>query len=282
MEIIKTIEGMRDFAEKAKSRRQSIGFVPTMGYLHEGHLSLLRKSKKENDLTVLSIFVNPVQFSPTEDFTKYPRNLKRDKSFAKKEKVDIMFYPSVDGFYPDGYRTYVQVEGMSDKLCGKFRPGHFRGVATVVLKLVNIIKPDRIYLGQKDAQQVTIIKRMLNDLDVPVAVRVLPTVREVSGLAMSSRNTYLTPAERLNASILYKALLHAKQIILEGEHHAETVTHEMRAMISISDSVKIDYIECVNADTLEKLDTLNGNILIALAVWFNHTRLIDNILVRVK
>jgi len=281
VKIVKSIKQMHSIVLDAKRKNKTIGFVPTMGYLHHGHCSLLRRCRKENDLSVLSIFVNPVQFSPTEDFTKYPRDLKRDEKFAKDEKVDIIFYPSVDEIYPDGYRTFVQVDGLSDKLCGKFRPGHFRGVSTVVMKLVNIVAPDTLYLGQKDAQQALIIQRMLKDLNTDVRVKILPTVREKSGLAMSSRNSYLAPEHHAKATILYRSLQHAKTIIEDGERNPETVIEEMRVLISSEGAEKIDYIECVDAQTLLPLDDIKGDILIAVAVWFGTARLIDNITVSV-
>ncbi len=281
MRVITSVSFMRRLSQKAGRERKTIGFVPTMGCLHEGHASLLRKSKKENDITVLSIFVNPKQFTPTEDFARYPRDFKKDELLAKNQKVDIIFHPSAEEIYPEGYLTAVEVEGLSDILCGKFRPGHFRGVTTVVLKLLNIVSPHRLYLGQKDAQQAVIIQKMVEDLNVPVKVKVLPTVREEDGLAMSSRNAYLTAQERQEARILFEALNLATTKILSGERDSKNIVGMIRDLIrSKTQTSRIDYIECVDARSLEPLTILSGDILIALAVWFGAARLIDNICVR--
>ena len=201
MQIVKTISSIRRLIQKAKTENKTIGFVPTMGAFHEGHLSLMRKCRRENDICAVSIFVNPAQFGPREDYRKYPRQEAKDISFAKKENVDIIFIPSVEEMYPAGYLTSVQVEQLSDRLCGAFRPGHFRGVATVVAKLLNIVQPDCLYLGQKDAQQAVILKRMIRDLNFPTNVNICPTAREADDLAMSSRNVYLMPQERKEAAV---------------------------------------------------------------------------------
>ena len=286
MKIIKDINSVRRNILFAKSRGKKIGFVPTMGYLHEGHASLLRQCKKENDISVLSVFVNPKQFGPNEDFKEYPRDYKKDELLAKKEKVDIIFHPSIKEMYPDersepsGYLTSVEVERLGNCLCGKSRPGHFKGVTTVVAKLLNIVSPDVLYLGQKDAQQVVIIRTMMEDLNFPSNVKVLATVREKDGLAMSSRNRYLTPLERKEAPILFQALRSAKEKILDGERNPDRIIEMIRSMISKNSNGRIDYIECLKAKTLEPMIALSGEVLIALAVWFNQTRLIDNILVR--
>ncbi len=274
---------MRRLSREAKRTNKTIGFVPTMGFLHEGHASLIRKSKKDNDLTVVSIFVNPKQFGPNEDFRRYPRDLKRDELLAKKEKVDIIFRPSAEEIYPEGYLTHVEVEELSDVLCGKFRPGHFRGVATVVLKLLNIVLPDVLYLGEKDAQQAVIIKKMAEDLNVAVKIKVLPTIREKDGVAMSSRNSYLDATRRQEAAILFKALTAAKAMILKGERDSQRAIKMIQNLIeSHAPLSRIDYIECVDHKNLKPLTVLSGDILIALAVWFGQTRLIDNICVRVS
>ncbi len=272
---------MQHFIKQSKQKRKKIGFVPTMGYLHEGHASLLRQCKKENDISVLSIFVNPKQFAVNEDFEKYPRDQKKDELLAKKEKVDIIFHPSVKEIYPDGYLTSVAVERLGNYLCGKSRPGHFKGVATVVAKFLNIVLPDVLYLGQKDAQQALIIQRMIEDLNFPVKVKVLSTVREMDGLAMSSRNNYLTPQERKEAPILFQTLNSAKEKILAGEADIHSIIEMMRSTISKNTTGRIDYIECVNARTLEPINVLGGEVLIAVAVWFGQARLIDNLMVRI-
>ena len=282
MQAIRSIKSLRRAVNQAKSKGKTVGFVPTMGALHQGHLSLVRRSKKENTLTVMSIFVNPTQFGPKEDFAKYPRNLRRDKLFAKKEKVDILFLPSAVDIYPKGYTTGVEVGKMADGLCGRFRPGHFKGVATVVAKLLNIVSPDVMYLGQKDAQQAVILQRMVKDLNFPLHIKVLPTVREKSGLALSSRNTYLNPDERKRAAVIFQSLRRARALIQKGERRATTLTAMMRAMISRQRPAKIDYIECRDANTLDSVSRLKGKVLIALAVWFGKTRLIDNTVVSVR
>ncbi len=253
-----------------------------MGFLHKGHAALLRASKKQNDISVLSIFVNPTQFGPNEDFSKYPRDLKHDESLARREQVDIIFYPSVDEMYPKGYATVVKVGGMSEVLCGKFRPNHFKGVATVVSKLLNIVQPHTLYLGQKDAQQAIILTNMVNDLNLPVNVKILPTVREKDGLAMSSRNTYLNSEERTKATVIYRSLTQAKQMIKQGERNSSAISEFIRKQITNSFPAKIDYVECVDSKTLMPAETLKGHILIALAAWFGKTRLIDNVMVKIS
>ena len=253
-----------------------------MGFLHEGHLSLVRRSKAENDITVVSIFVNPTQFAPHEDLDHYPRDLTRDLRLLKKEKVDIIFYPSAKKIYPDGYLTFVHVRGITAGLCGRSRPGHFDGVTTIVLKLVHIVQPAKLYLGQKDAQQAIVIKRMVQDLNIPLKVSVLPIIREADGLAMSSRNAYLSTRERKDAAALYASLLGARKKIKEGKQHSKDIIREITSAIKKIKSLKIDYIACVNAKTLEPVTALKGNMLIALAVWIGKTRLIDNIVVHKK
>lgn len=282
MQVIKSTSAIKKAIRIARKRKKKIGFVPTMGFLHEGHLSLLRKSKKENDLSVLSIFVNPKQFGKNEDFSTYPRDLKNDELFAKMGKVDIIFYPSVVEMYPKGYLTYVEVEEMDRVLCGPFRPGHFKGVTTVVMKLTNIISPDTIYLGQKDAQQAAIIEKMIKDLNVPTQVKICPTIREKNGLAMSSRNMYLTPHEKNQASIIYKSLRAAKNNILKGERNIASIVQMMRSMIASQGLDRIDYIDCVDARTLKPLTAVQGSVLIALAVWVGRARIIDNVRLQVK
>ena len=282
MRIVRTIKHMQQWALAAKRNGKTIGFIPTMGYFHQGHLSLMRKSKKENDVTVVSIFVNPIQFGPKEDLTKYPRDFKRDELFAKKENVDIIFYPSAVEMYPNRYLTYVNVGQMSEGMCGKFRPGHFRGVTTVVAKLINIVLPDTMYLGQKDAQQAAILKKMTVDLNVPLQVEVLPTVRQRNGLALSSRNSYLTKEELKEAAVLYRTLQWAKKKILSGEHNARRLTSRIKNIIEQKSLCRVQYVACVDAEELTVLPTLRGNVLIALAAYLGQTRLIDNITVRIR
>jgi len=279
MRLICSIKKMYEFSKTAHLKGKTIGFVPTMGYLHEGHLSLIRKARKENDLVVVSIFVNPLQFGPKEDFKRYPRDLKRDMKMAKEAGADLIFYPDAKDMYPDGFKTYVNVEELSDKLCGKFRPGHFKGVATVVTKLFNIVSPDIAYFGQKDAQQAIIIKRMVKDLNIPIKIKVLPIVRERDGLAMSSRNTYLNEKERKDALVLYQALNLAKDLIKRGITDTDKIIKKMRQLIKKKKNAKIDYIEIVEMDNLSPVKKVSGKCLIALAVWIGKTRLIDNIII---
>jgi pantoate--beta-alanine ligase len=282
MRVVTSVKALRRLLDPARKEGKSIGFVPTMGYLHEGHASLLRGCRKENDISVLSIFVNPKQFGPKEDFAKYPRDQKKDEKLAKRENVDIIFYPSVDEVYPTGYLTYVEVESLSGVLCGESRPGHFRGVATVVAKLLNMVGPDVMYLGQKDAQQALIIRKMAEDLNFPAHIKVMPTVREHDGLAMSSRNVYLTPEERSEAVVLYRSLQEAKNKILSGQRDAVKIVEEMTALIQDKSRGKIDYIECVDANNLKSIEKISGPVLIALAVYFGKARLIDNVIVDKK
>jgi pantoate--beta-alanine ligase len=273
---------MNRIAVGLRSREKAIGFVPTMGALHDGHLSLVRKARQENDCVVVSIFVNPKQFGPKEDFRKYPRDLKRDALLLKRQGVDFIFYPDARAIYSADYRTYVDVEGLDNVLCGKFRPGHFRGVATAVTKLFNIVQPQRAYFGQKDAQQATVIKKLVGDLNIPVQMRVLPTVREDDGLAMSSRNKYLEPVERDQALVLSQALGLAKELIKKGNRDSLSIIRNMRQMIKQKKKAKIQYICVVDPDTLKPLKKIKDKALIALAVYIGKTRLIDNIAVNHK
>ena len=278
MRVVKTVPSLRRTIKKIKSRNKTIGFVPTMGALHEGHCSLIRKSRRENDIVIISIFVNPKQFGPKEDFQAYPRPEKKDILLAKNEKVDIIFYPSEKTMYPTGFLTSIHVDAITDRLCGASRPGHFRGVTTVVGKLVNMVTPDVLYLGQKDAQQAVVLKRMITDLDFPVTVKVCSIIRGPDGLALSSRNKYLTPRQRKTATVLFKSLKEAKRNALAGERNAANITRIMRATIKKDSSGKIDYIACVNSRSLIPLKQLKGKVMIALAVKFGRTRLIDNII----
>jgi len=247
-----------------------------MGFFHEGHLSLMRQARVENDLVVVSIFVNPTQFGPKEDYKSYPRDLTRDSQMAQGVGVDVIFAPSVEDMYPDGYATYVSVEGLTEKMCGISRPDHFRGVTTVVTKLFNLVQPHRAYFGQKDAQQAIVIKRMAADLNTGIEIIVMPTIREADGLAMSSRNSYLNPEERKAALILNKSLNMAEKLINSGQRDVSIIYRKMQDFIQSEPLARIDYIAIVSADTLEDIDRLKGKILMALAVFIGRTRLIDN------
>ncbi|MBO8160201.1 MAG: pantoate--beta-alanine ligase [Thermosipho sp. (in: Bacteria)] len=277
MEIIKSIREMKEIANKLYNNK-SVGFVPTMGYLHEGHLSLVKKARSENDVVVVSIFVNPVQFGPNEDYNSYPRDLNRDINLLKDLDVDYVFIPEVEEMYPEDYSTYVEEIELSKFLCGKSRPGHFKGVCTVVTKLFNIVKPTRAYFGQKDAQQFRVLKRMVRDLNMDVEMVELPIVREKDGLAMSSRNTYLTPEERKEATRLYKALQEVKKLIENGEKDVSVIKKKMKEILT-HPLLKIDYIEFVDEENLKPVEKIERKVIIALAVFVGKARLIDNIIV---
>lgn len=277
MTIIKSVATMKALAREWRREGKRVGFVPTMGYLHDGHLSLVHESKGRADVTVVSIFVNPAQFGPNEDFSKYPRDLAKDSAYLREAGVDCLFYPEAAEIYPPGYRTYVEVEGLQDKLCGRSRPGHFRGVATVVLKLFEIVEPDFAIFGAKDAQQVLIIKRMAADLDLGVEIVTCPIVREPDGLALSSRNAYLGPAERRAARVLSTSLDWAGKAVAAGERDACRLVSGIRAVLEAEPLARIDYAEAVDPETLEPVAELRGEVLVALAVFIGPTRLIDNI-----
>ena len=280
MDVITTSKDMRVYSLRAKGRGALVGFVPTMGYLHDGHIGLIKAAQSECEIVVVSVFVNPAQFSPGEDFDKYPRDLERDRLIAEKENVDVLFAPSTGQVYKEGCRTHVEVEGvLTESLCGVSRPGHFRGVTTVVAKLFNIVSPDMSYFGQKDAQQAAVIKRMAADLDFPVEIRVMPTVREKDGLAVSSRNIYLSPHERRQALGLYRALMRAEVMVRKGETSSDRIRHEMTEVLKEGEDIKIDYIEIVKADTMKPLAEACDNTLIAVAAFVGETRLIDNIII---
>ncbi len=276
MRTIQTVGGMRTAAGEARSGRKTVGLVPTMGYLHEGHLSLVRQSLKKADTTVVSIFVNPLQFGPREDFERYPRDPKRDAALLEREGVDILFQPEDLEMYPEGFRTTVEVGGLQDRLCGRSRPGHFKGVATVVLKLFNIVEPDLAFFGQKDAQQATILRRMADDLNLAVKIEVLPIVRESDGLAMSSRNAYLNPDERRAARVLFRSLEEARRMWARGERASVPIREQMLRLIGEEPLAKVEYVEIVDPRTLESVDRPEADVLVALAVFFGRTRLIDN------
>jgi len=277
MKIYKNIKKISSAIDFFKKKGRIIGFVPTMGFLHDGHLSLIKRARRDADLVVVSIFVNPIQFGPKEDFEKYPRDLKRDLAICKDAGVDMVFVPDRESMYPRGFCTYVNVEGLTETLCGAKRPGHFRGVATVVTKLFNIIKPDIAYFGQKDAQQAIIIKRMVEDLNMGIKIKVMPIVREKDGLAMSSRNVYLNPEERRKALCLYNSLKLAEDLYKKGERNAKNIIEAMKEVILKEDNVKIDYVSIVDLDTLRDMDFIDKDALVAVAVWVGSTRLIDNI-----
>ncbi len=254
-----------------------VGLVPTMGYLHEGHLSLVRRARAECDYVVVSIFVNPTQFGPKEDLSKYPRDLDRDLGLMEPLGVDLVWMPTAESMYPKGYQTWVEVEAVTRPLEGAMRPGHFRGVTTVVAKLFNEVQPQRAYFGQKDAQQAAVIRQMTRDLNYPIEIVVCPIVREPDGLAMSSRNVYLDAEERKAATVLYRSLNAAKNVYYNGERDAEELRRIMREVIATEPLAQMQYVSCADYDTLEELETVTGKTLLSMAVFLGKTRLIDNI-----
>jgi len=267
---------MTEAARRIRASGRTIGFVPTMGFLHEGHLSLVRAAREASDAVVVSIFINPIQFGPAEDLRTYPRDLARDTALLDREGVEIVFCPEAAEMYPEGFRTFVRVESLEDKLCGQSRPGHFRGVCTVVLKLFEIVRPDAAFFGRKDAQQALILERMARDLNLGIRIDVRPIVREPDGLAMSSRNSYLTAEERRAALVLFRSLSLASGLVAAGERSPGPVLAGMRSLIAAEPLARIDYIEAVNPADLEPADRLRDGTLIALAVLIGRTRLIDN------
>lgn len=273
---------MQEISAALKKKGRIIGFVPTMGYLHEGHLSLIRLAKKKSDAVVVSIFVNPIQFGPKEDFKRYPRDLNRDTRLARKAGCDILFFPTQKQMYPERYSAYVNVEKLTETLEGIFRLGHFKGVTTVVAKLFNIIQPDLAFFGQKDAQQAVIIQKMVRDLNFNIKIVVGPTVREPSGLALSSRNIYLAEDEKKTAPVLFQALQKAHNLIEQGERNSSKIIHEMEKMILSKPKTIIDYIAITDSQTLEPLEKLSGEVLISMAVFVGSTRLIDNLKLRAQ
>jgi pantoate--beta-alanine ligase len=277
MLIIKTIPEMKKFVSGINTSGGKIGFVPTMGYLHEGHLDLMRKALEYTPHVVVSIFVNPTQFGPNEDLARYPRDFERDERLCREVGVECIFYPEPPEIYPDGYATYITVEGLSKSLCGVSRPTHFRGVATVVAKLFNIVEPDFAVFGEKDYQQLAVIKRMVKDLNMKVEVIGYPTVREPDGVAMSSRNAYLSPEERDIAPVLIRSLKHALSLFRKGETSAMTVKNEVVSMIEAAPGCMIDYVETVDGGSLVPVDVLTPGSVMAIAVKLGKTRLIDNI-----
>jgi pantoate--beta-alanine ligase len=300
MKLVKTIQEMKMYSHGTRAEGARLGLVPTMGALHEGHLSLMRAAKANSDVVVVSIFVNPTQFGPNEDLARYPRNLEGDCALLEREGVDVVFAPSAEEMYPEASPihqekstllaktarsgapsvdvTWVTVEGLSDRLCGKSRPGHFRGVATVVAKLFNIVKPDLAFFGQKDAAQVAVIKRMVRDLNIPVQIEVCPVVRESDGLALSSRNAYLSPDDRKMALVLHASLQRAQKLFDDGERDAAKIAAEAKKAFVWQPAVKLDYFEIVDPDELTPVETISRRSLVAVAAFVGNTRLIDNIL----
>ncbi|MGG1399476.1 pantoate--beta-alanine ligase [Bacillus salipaludis] len=282
MRVIPAVKEMQAEVLNQKAQGKSIGFVPTMGFLHEGHLSLIKKAREENDLVVLSIFVNPLQFGPNEDFATYPRDFERDLALAESEGVDFLFYPSVEEMYPNSSSVTLVVQKRTDVLCGKSRPGHFDGVATVLAKLFHIVQPTRAYFGKKDAQQVAVVEGLITDLNFPVELVPVDIVREADGLAKSSRNVNLLPEDRKQAVVLHKSLLQAKKVMDEGERNPSTLISLMKEMITSESSGRIDYIEILSYPQLLPLERLEGKFIIALAVHFTNVRLIDNFILEIN
>jgi pantoate--beta-alanine ligase len=273
MKIVSTFE---DLSTARLALDPVVGFVPTMGYLHEGHLSLLRRAKADCNSVVLSIFVNPTQFGPNEDLSKYPRNLERDLELVKPLGVDLVWTPTPEIMYPNGYQTWVEVEAMTRPLEGALRPGHFKGVTTVVAKLFNGVQPHKAYFGQKDAQQAAVIRQMTRDLNFPIEIVVCPIVREPDGLAISSRNVYLDAEHRKAATVLFRSLSAAKELYENGERNAETLRRKMKEVIEREPLAQMQYISCADYDTLEELAVVKGKTLLSMAVMMGKTRLIDN------
>ena len=278
MKLYPTIHEMRNASHGFRRAGKRLGFVPTMGALHEGHLSLVRAARASCNAVAASIFVNPTQFAPNEDLAKYPRTFERDRELLEREGVDLLFAPSVEEMYPAGAVTWVTVDGLSDKLDGRSRPGHFRGVATVVAKLFHIVEPDAAFFGQKDAAQVAIIRRMVRDLDLPVEIIACPIVRDPDGLAMSSRNAYLNPEQRKQALALHRSLVRIQEIADAGERNADKLVAAGREGFARENSVRLDYFEIVNPETLDPVPEVSKGALVAVAAFVGSTRLIDNIL----
>lgn len=276
MRIYGEISKIRETVTAWKKDGLTVGFVPTMGYLHEGHKSLIDAARRENDRVVVSIFVNPMQFGPSEDFDSYPRDLDKDARLCEDAGVDLIFHPDAEEMYTEGFCSYVDMNGLTTELCGKSRPTHFRGVQTVVLKLFNIVTPDKAYFGQKDAQQLAVIKRMVTDLNVGTEIVGCPIIREADGLAKSSRNTYLNEEERKAALILHKSLEAGKALVESGETEAEAVKAAITSEIETEPLAKIDYVDVVDFDTISKIEKIEGSVLVAIAVYIGKTRLIDN------
>ena len=279
--VLDTVSEMRNW-RRGRSAGTRVGLVPTMGAFHEGHLSLMRRAAADCELTVVSLFVNPTQFGPGEDLERYPRDLETDLELASREGVDIVFAPERADMYPDGYATYAEVERLTDGLCGRFRPGHFRGVTTIVLKLLNIVQPQRAYFGEKDYQQLTAIRRMVHDMNLGYEIVGMPTVRESDGLAMSSRNAYLSPDERRAALVLPRSLTKARQLVESGERSAARVLDALRRQFAEEPLVSLQYAEIVDPDTLAAVEHCDREVVIAAACLVGETRLIDNQILRMR
>ena len=283
MRLFTEIKPLKAYIAEQKREGKTIGFVPTMGYLHEGHLTLVRSAKKQADIVIVSIFVNPLQFGPKEDFSRYPRDLERDLALLQEEGVNCVFAPTAEEMYPEGFSTFVEVSGeLTEVMCGKSRPGHFKGVATVVTKLFNIVTPDLAFFGQKDAQQLFIIEKLVRDLNLNVEIVRVPTRREEDGLAMSSRNTYLSPEERKAATILYRALKRGEELVLTGERNPEKLKLILEEYIKTEQRAHIDYVEVRSVPDLKPMAKIQGKFIIALAVYIGKTRLIDNFILEVE
>ena len=280
MKVIKKIEEMKTVVKRARTSGKSIGLVPTMGFLHLGHLSLVKESVRKMDLTVVSIFVNSAQFGPQEDFLEYPRDVSKDLLLLEKEKVEYVFIPEILEMYPEGYKTYVEVHELQDRLCGISRPIFFRGICSIVLKLFIIVNPDMLFFGQKDAQQAIILERMIKDLNLDVKLEVMPIIREKTGLALSSRNYYFDQSQKQAALCLWRSLKKAEAMIVSGEKQAAKVINNMKALIESEPKAKIDYIEVVDPKNLNPVSEIQKNILIAVAVFIDGVRLIDNLLIK--
>jgi pantoate--beta-alanine ligase len=280
MQIIEQIAAMRDWSENERRQGRRIVFVPTMGFLHEGHLCLVRDARKRGDRVVVSIFVNPTQFSPSEDFAGYPRDFERDRTLLEKENVDVLFHPADEAMYPAGSQTHVEVEQLSLPLCGAMRPGHFRGVATIVTKLFNIVLPHAAIFGEKDYQQLQVIRQLVQDLSMDVMIVGHPTVRESDGLAMSSRNSYLTPDERRAAVCLSQSLCKAERLFRRGEKSARAIINGVESVLAEQPLAQVEYVKLCDAKTLTDIDQIRGTVLLALAARIGRTRLIDNRLLR--
>jgi pantoate--beta-alanine ligase len=278
MEIISDLTEIQGLTAEWREQGLKIILVPTMGYFHQGHLSLMEYGKTAGDKQVVSLFVNPAQFGPNEDLARYPRDLERDAALAREVGVDVLYTPAPAAMYPPGYQTYVEVEFLSQGLCGASRPGHFRGVATVVLKLFNQVQPHTAVFGEKDYQQLAVIKRLVADLDLPVEVVGRPIVREPDGLAMSSRNTYLSPEERAAALCLYRSLIAARELVVSGARNRDNILEAVRQMIMSTPHTRIDYLALVDPETLREVETIKDEARLLLAVWVGNTRLIDNTL----
>jgi len=281
--VVKIYRSMRSLTKKicdVKKHGKTIGLVPTMGFLHDGHRSLIKKARQDTDYVIVSIFINPAQFGPKEDLKKYPKSLKKDLGFCEREGVDIVFAPEAEKMYPENYATYINVGNITDALCGASRPGHFQGVATVVTKLFNITMPDIAYFGHKDAQQAIVIKKMAEDLNMSVNIKVMPTVREKDGLAMSSRNVYLSREERIQAQSIYKSLKLAKELFNNGEMDSWKIINKIKWVISKQPDARVEYIKVVDIRDLKDIKKISGKALMAIAVWIGKTRLIDNVVLK--